>query len=335
MSIKRPLILGIAALFLVLGLFLAFDGRVRWIERRQYLMGTLVAIQATDDEAITAAFQEIARVERLAAKGGESELARLNGKAPTEPVKVSDELFSLLEEALGYKGLTWGKFDIALGKLTDLWGFSGGQNQVQPRVPSPEEIGGLLGDREVVLDKDKQTVKLGPNAELDLGGIAKGYAVDRAIQILKDRGVKAALVDAGGDIRGYGGRSGKFFSQRPFRIAIQHPRVEGEILGIVELSGDRAIATSGDYQRYFIQDGVRYHHILDPATGRPARSCISVTILAPTARAADALATGVFVLGPQRGMELIERLPQVEGIIVSSEGRIFKSSGLADLNLEY
>jgi len=335
MGSKKPLLLGLAALLLALGLSLAFDGGGRWITRRAYLLGTLVEIAAPDDGAITAAFQEIARVERLTAKEGEGELARLNREARGRPVKVSDELFALLEEARKYKELTAGKFDISLGKLVDLWGFGEGATKAPSHVPSAGEIARLLKGREIVLDKAKRMVQLGPNAELDLGGIAKGYAVDRAIQVLKDYGVKAALVNAGGDIRIYGMRPGRFFSRFPFRIAIQHPRDEAKILGIIKLKGDRAIATSGDYERYFIQDGIRYHHILDPATGRPARGSISVTITAPTALEADALATGVFVFGPKLGMELIERLPEVEGIIVDPEGKIYKSSGLADLELRY
>jgi thiamine biosynthesis lipoprotein len=332
MGSKKPLLLGTIALLLALALLLFFNGDVRWIERRAYLLGTLVEIEAPIDKAITAAFQEIARVEWLTSKS-KGELAQLNREAHERPVEVLEELFALLEEALKFKDLTSGKFDISLGKLVDLWGF--GSEEETPRVPAMEEIARLLAGREIILDRAKRTVKLGPNAELDLGGIAKGYAVDRAIQVLKDYGVKAALVDAGGDIRILGSRPGKFFSHRPFRIAIQHPRAETKILGIIKLEGDRAIATSGDYERYFVQDGVRYHHILDPATGRPAQGCSSVTIIAPTALEADALATGIFVLGPERGMELIERLPEVEGIIVTTEGKIYKSSGLADLELEY
>ncbi|MFQ6090053.1 MAG: FAD:protein FMN transferase, partial [Candidatus Bipolaricaulia bacterium] len=268
MSTKRPLFLGLVALLLASTLFLLFDGGGRWITRRAYLMGTLVEIGAPDDGAITAAFQEIARVERLASKEGEGELARLNREALSGPVQVSEELFALLEEARRYKELTAGKFDVSLGKLVDLWGFG---SQETPRVPTAEEIAPLLSGREVILDKERRTVQLGPNAELDLGGIAKGYAVDRAIQVLKECGVKEALVDAGGDIRVLGSRTGRFFSHRPFRIAIQHPRDEAKILGIIKLKGDRAIATSGDYERYFIKNGVRYHHLLDPATGQPAR----------------------------------------------------------------
>lgn len=341
MGSRRPLLLGLAVLLLALGLFLAFDGDGHWIDRRAYLLGTLVEIQAPDDRAITAAFQEIARVERLTSpvpvlrgKEGEGELVQLDRTAHARPVEASKELFALLEEALKFRELTSGRFDISIGKLVDLWDF-GEEGEVPQQLPPAGEIAGLLNNREVVLDKVKRTVELGPNAELDLGGIAKGYAVDRAIQVLKDHGVKEALVNAGGDIRILGSRPGRFFSHRPFRIAIQHPRDETKILGIVKFSGERAIATSGDYERYFIKDKIRYHHILNPATGRSARGCISATIIAPTALEADALATGVFVLGPKQGMELIERLPEVEGIIVDPQGKIYKSSGLVDLKLEY
>lgn len=307
-------------------------------------MGTLVEVQAGGpkarvEEAITAAFREIARIERMMSPSGEGELAQLNARAHSRPVRVSFELFQLLERSMDYHELTGGKFDITLGKLLELWGFSSSfgepeEAQSPPQQPPPlEAIKAVLTERWLKLDREKRTVQLGPNAKLDLGGIAKGYAVDRAIEVLREHGVRAALVNAGGDIRVLGRRPG-LLNSRPFKIAIQHPRAEDEILGIVELT-DRAIATSGDYERYFVADGVRYHHILDPATGWPAQGCISVTVIAPTALEADALATGVFALGPEQGLALLERLPQVEGIIVTSEGQILKSEGLRELELGF
>ena len=329
---KNSVILAAIALGIVA--FLLISRPEAPIVRREYLLGTLVEIKAWGrkaDAAVTAAFQEIARIERLMGRHGRGELARVNGEAHGKPIPVSEELFALLEAAEEYRGLTLGAFDITLGKLIDLWGFSDEQKPRRP--PEQAEIEALLHDRWLRLDEEKRTIELGPNAELDLGGIAKGYAVDRAIAVLKEHGVEAALVDAGGDIRVLGGRP-SFLHRRPFRIAIQHPRAADKILGVVELT-DKAIATSGDYERYFIHNDVRYHHILDPATGWPARGCISVTIIAPTALEADALATGVFVLGPERGLELINKLPGVEGIIVGPEGRIYKSSGLQGLKLEF
>jgi len=290
--------------------------------------------KARVEEAIAAAFREIARIEQMMSPTGEGELARLNAEGRSRPVRVSPELFQLLERSLEYHELTEGKFDITLGKLVELWGFGEGAQSPPRRPPPPEAIEALLTGRWLKLDREEGTVQLGPTTELDLGGIAKGYAVDRAIEVLQKYGVQAALVNAGGDIRVLGGRPG-LFGSRPFRIAIQHPREEGEILGIVELEGGQAIATSGDYERYFIYNGVRYHHILDPATGLPAWGCISVTVIAPTATEADALATGVFVLGPERGLALIEQLPQVEGIVVTPEGQILKSSGLRELELKF
>lgn len=335
LPVALPL-LALVGLIALAFLFLFLSQPGAPVVRREYLLGTLVEIRAWGhgaDDAITAAFQEIARIDRLMGRHKGGELERVNQEAHGRPVRVSAELFALLEEAGKYKELTSGKFDITLGKLIDLWGF-GDNDEREPEHPPPQtEIEALLHDRWLKLDGENRTVELGPSAELDLGGIAKGYAVDRAIAVLKEHGVEAALVNAGGDIRVYGGRPG-FLHRRPFRIAIQHPRAEDKILGVVELS-DKAIATSGDYERYFIHNGVRYHHILDPDIGRPAQGCISVTVIAPTATEADALATGVFVLGPERGLKLLNELPEAEGIIVDPEGKIYKSAGLQGLELEF
>jgi thiamine biosynthesis lipoprotein len=163
---------------------------------------------------------------------------------------------------------------------------------------------------------------------IDLGGIAKGYAVDAAIRVLKEKNVESAMVNAGGDIYVLGRKHGK-----PWRIGIRHPRRGGEILGIVEVE-DKAIVTSGDYERYFFSEGKRYHHILNPKTGYPANECQSVTIVAKKATIADGLATGVFVLGPREGMDLVESLEEVEGVIVNKEGEMSVSSGLVS-KIEY
>jgi thiamine biosynthesis lipoprotein len=220
------------------------------------------------------------------------------------------------------------------------------------RIPSPQELQPLVEEpREIMLDTAAKTGWLSsPNIEVDLGGIAKGYIVDRVVEILKKHELDSALVDAGGNIRVFTLHSRKVLwweDRRPFRIAVQHPRDEQKILGILEIWGDRALATSGDYQRCFFADAlgnifpcryadepdkIRYHHIMDPKTGRPARGLISATIVAPTAMEADALSTAVFVLGEEKGLALIESLPDVEGILVTDDGRIVTSSGLRAAN---
>jgi thiamine biosynthesis lipoprotein len=160
----------------------------------------------------------------------------------------------------------------------------------------------------------QQLHKASPQLQLDLGGIAKGYAVDRAVAILKQHGVANAAVNAGGDMYLLGQRP-----ERPWRIGIQHPREEKGVLETVQIS-NRAVVTSGDYERFFEKDGVRYHHIFDPQTGIPARECQSVTIITDSVALGDALATAVFVLGPKAGLTLLEQFPQAEGLVIAADG---------------
>jgi thiamine biosynthesis lipoprotein len=161
-----------------------------------------------------------------------------------------------------------------------------------------------------------------PGMVIDLGGIAKGYAIDRGIEVLRERGVTMALMNAGGDLRCLGTKA----DGTPWRIGVQNPREKTSIVGVIKVS-DGAVATSGDYERYFLQDGVRYHHLLDPATGMPARACQSVTIVAQTAEMADVMATAVFVMGPERGLAFIRDHPDIEGMIIRADGEMLFSEG--------
>jgi thiamine biosynthesis lipoprotein len=177
--------------------------------------------------------------------------------------------------------------------------------------------------RTIHVNEEASTVMLGKvGMRIDLGGIAKGYAVDRAFEILISKGYRNVIVNAGGDIRAGGKKA-----RGPWVIGIQDPRDRSRLLttfDAVEIS----IATSGDYERYFVEDGVRYHHLLNPFTGLPARQCRSVTILTEDTLSADGLATAVFVMGPTRGLRLIEAIEGIEGLIVSADGRIIQSNGL-------
>jgi thiamine biosynthesis lipoprotein len=309
---------------LVFAVFLNGCGQ-RAFKQSRLLMGTLVEVtvvsrdQVQANKAIETAFQEMSRIEHLLSiYQKESPISMINNLAGDQTVMVGSEVFQILKEAIGYGKLTSGAFDLSIGPLTSLWNFG------QGHLPSKDEIAPkllLVDYRDVILNEGGGVRFGGAGMAIDLGGIAKGYAVDRAIEVLKANGISRAMVNAGGDIRGIG---------RIWRIGIQHPRETNSILGIIRLK-DEAVATSGDYQRYFIKDGVRYHHIIDPRTGWPAMGCMSVSIIAKEAAMADALATGCFVLGPKLGMELIESLPQVEGIIVTSEGKGLTSSGLAKI----
>ncbi len=333
-------------------------------KRKELLMGTVVEIVAYGEgsqEAVASAFAEIGRVDSLMSNYiKDSELAELNSKAGKEGVVLSEDTFYVIKKALEYSELTDSAFDVTISPLVKLWGFeedstAKGEGSLPPetkriswkdklasifqrpssegedehwKVPKEEDIlrlKKLVNYRDIIIvDENRREIKLARSGTgIDLGGIAKGYAVDRACEILRAHNIEYALVNAGGDIRVLGGKP----DGKPWRIGIQHPRYSDSVLDVVEVK-DKVVVTSGDYERYFIVDGRRYHHILDPGNGYPASRCMSVTIVTNSALKGDALATGVFVLGPEKGMELIERLPEVEGLIVASEGNIEVSSGL-------
>jgi thiamine biosynthesis lipoprotein len=240
----------------------------------------------------------------------------INGRAGLEDVRVSGELLSLLVQAVEVSRETGGAFDVTVGPLVALWQFD-----VGGKVPAPEDLElalGLVDYRGLDLDVKESTVGLAAGGmKIDLGGIGKGFAVDRAANLLLEEGVENAIIDAGGDLRLLGSRPGKDF----WRIGIRHPRDPARLLVSLDLA-DRAVVTSGDYERFFMAGGKRYHHLLDPATGLPAEGCQSVTVVAGDTASADAYATAAFVLGPRRGLELLRRLPGVEGIIVDREGGV-------------
>jgi thiamine biosynthesis lipoprotein len=218
-----------------------------------------------------------------------------------------------------YSALTSGAFDVSIRSLSALWGGKGKLKEI-PEAREIEEKLPLVNYKNIILDERNQTVEFKKKSmALDLGAIAKGYALDRAIKVLQGKGIKEALINVGGDIRVIG--------ERRWKVGLQHPRKENEFLTVIKLK-NRAIATSGDYQRYFIKECKRYHHIINPETGYPALECMSVTIIGPEAILVDVLATGVFILGPGKGMKLVESLKDVEGIIIDSQGRVLSSSGL-------
>ncbi len=291
----------------------------------RFLMDTTVVIKAVGPDsqnAVNEAFAEIERVENLFSRHKTtSDIARINQNAG-QWVTVSREVFELAEKAIYYGQLSSGAFDVSIGRILDIWGFGNGLNQ----IPSEVEIDKAkqyVDFNQIELDTKNQRMRIPLGMVLDFGGIAKGYAVDMCRQILLNKSITSAMISAGGDIYAIGFKEENI----PWRIGIQHPRKSTDILAIINLS-DKAVVTSGDYERYFIKEGARFHHIIDPGTGRPTEDLISVTIIANSATDADALSTAVFVLGQTKGAELIEKLKGVEGLIVDAEGEIWVSSGL-------
>ncbi|MDR4459907.1 MAG: FAD:protein FMN transferase [Nitrospirales bacterium] len=314
-----------------LTLFLAgCQGTPHLVKRSQMLMGTVVFVTAVGaDERIAqraakAGLDEIRRLEELLSTWiPTSELSQVNAAAGRESIQVSQETFDVLMQSLKMAELTQGAFNIALGPAVNAWNVSG-----EGQVPPQEDLEALRPQIElsnVQLDETTRSVWLRrPGMSIDVGGIGKGYAADLAVKVMRTTGATAGVVALSGDIKTFG----RMPDAQRFVFGIQHPRKEqGEVLGRIELE-DEAVSTAGDYQRYFMRDGVRFHHILDPQTLHPARGCQSVTIIAKEGVMADGLDTGIFVMGPDQGMALIESLPDVEGVIVDQEGTVLVSSGL-------
>ena len=312
----------------------------------QMLMGTFCRIQLwceskqTAQAALDAAFKVLDEIEnQMSTYRDDSELSVVNRRAAQEPVRVSIETYNLLALALEYSRMTEGAFDITVAPLLDLWK----QTAQQGRVPSEEELSEVwekVGYRKLILSAGQQTVFFSVEGmEINVDAIAKGYAVDRALAALRGPGVKSALVDIGGEIACFGG---------------DHPR-QNWIVGIQDLFSeengnplsqrvrwklslqDCSIATSGNYRQYVTIGGQRYSHIIDPRSGKPAEKLPSVTIIAPRTESADALATAVSVMGPEKGLALIESLAETEAFLVtgtSEELIIHRSSGFEKFEIK-
>ncbi|MFZ9887662.1 MAG: FAD:protein FMN transferase [Myxococcota bacterium] len=264
------------------------------------------------------------RLERLTDEVGEdSVIRRINEAAGKEPVEVSAELYALIELALGFSEHTSGAFDPTFAALSGLWRFDGDTSVVPSQADIDARVG-LIDWRRVKLDEQKRSVFLEQEGmRLGLRGIVKGYAVDQAVNRLKDLGVQNFIIKTGGEIYVSGNPGGGYR-----KVGLPDPRA-AKNYALIDVR-NRALNTSSDNERYFVRDGVRYHHIIDPDTGRPASQCRSVSVISVDATSADALSTAVFVMGPKEGLALVERLAGVEAVIIDSENQVHLSSGLSE-----
>jgi thiamine biosynthesis lipoprotein len=250
-----------------------------------------------------------------------SEVSLVNAKAADGPMRISKELFDLLTTAKEYSVITDGAFDITYASVGYMYDF---RKHIHPDESQIGKALPAVNFRHVLLDSKNQTVQFSQKGvRIDLGGIAKGYSVDRGIEILKARGFTRAYVSAGGDSRIIGDRFGK-----PWMVGIRDPRKgAGEVITRIPLV-DAAISTSGDYERYFEENGVRYHHIIDPRTGHSASKVRSATIIGPYATRTDGLSKTAFVLGPEKAMEIYNRIDDIDAIIVKLDGTVIYSKGI-------
>jgi len=299
-----------------------------WLDRvEDGIMGTRIHVELWADDpakgqaAIEAVLDEMRRVdESMSTYKSTSEVSMVNARAAQGPVKISAELFDLLNTALDYSRVTDGAFDITYASVGYLYNF---RKHIHPNEKEIEAALPGVNYRHVVLDPKEHTVRFTqPGVRIDLGGIGKGHSVDRGIALMQGRGIAHALVTAGGDSRIIGDRFGK-----PWVVGIRHPDRKDEVIARIPLE-DAAISTSGDYERYFDEDGVRYHHIIDPGTGHSASKVRSATIIGPTATRTDGLSKTAFVLGPERALEIYNRLDDIDAILVTPDGRVLYSKGL-------
>ena len=317
-------------------LLLGFNAQAKWVEHTFTTMGTRAHLEFWLDIEANKSLDEKVVVEQVIAEMNRldnslspyienSELSLVNREAGKQAVNISNELFSLLVSADHISSLSNGAFDITYASIGYRYDY---RNKIRPQQGDIKDALSAIDYKSILLDKDNSTVKfdntLAANNEIriDLGGIAKGYAIQKCIQILKSLGIKHALMSAGGDTALLGDRHG-----RPWLVAIKHPRSDSKNVVHIPLS-DEVISTSGDYERYFIEEGKRYHHIINPITGDSARKVVSVSVIGKDATYVDALSTTVFVKGLKEGMALIDSLAGYEAIIIDNNQRLHFSKGL-------
>jgi len=308
-----------------------FDERAHaqgWMRREEAIMGTAIGVElwcenrAQGDAAIEAVLAEMHRIDRaMSPYKPDSELSRINREAASGPVEVSEEMVRLLLRAADFSLLSGGAFDVTYAAIGHLYDY---RARVKPTAEKIEQARAAVGYRFLELDARRSTVRFAkPGMRIDLGGFAKGHAVDNAAAMLRSLGIRHANVSAGGDSRVVGDRRG-----RPWTIGIRDPRRAGEVVAVLPLE-DVSISTSGDYERYFDDGGERCHHLIDPVTGRSPKGVRSVTVLADDGLTSEAMSKTVFVLGVSRGLRLVEAMPGVDAVIVDADGRLHYSSGLA------
>jgi len=298
-----------------------------WLHEDADVMGTRISVElfhpdeSVAQQGVDAVIAEMHRIDNNMSPWIEaSELARLNRDAAEKPVTVSREFFDLIERSLSFSRMTGGAFDITFASVGFLYDYREG---IRPDDRQRQQATALINYLNLQLDHTDSTIHYSkPGVRIDLGGIAKGHAVDRSIALLQSLGIEQALVTAGGDSRTVGERWG-----RPWNIGVRHPDDADKLVAVIPLQ-DVAVSTSGDYQRYFDEDGVRYHHIINPDSGDSARGLRSATIIGPDATTTDALSTSVFVLGLKKGMDLVNRLPGIDAILVDAHGRLHYSNEL-------
>ncbi len=276
------------------------------------------------DEYMERAISEIERIEQLISSWRpDSETSSINKAAGIHPVKVSEELFSLLQRCIQLSKITSGAFDITYAAMDRIWKFDGTMTQ----MPSAREVAASVknvGYQNMVLNEGKRTVFLQKEGmKIGFGAVGKGYSADKAKSLLQESGVKGGIINASGDLTVWGEQP----DEKPWMVGITNPLNKNKVFSWFPIS-DGAVVTSGDYEKFVVLDGKRYSHIIDPRTGYPTHGLVSVTVFAPKAELADALSTAIFVMGTEVGIDLVEQIDGVDCVIVTGEGDILKSGNI-------
>jgi len=288
---------------------------------------TITVVSASEDEAdkaIDAAFSEIEKIEKLSDfYSPQSEITLINRESGRSYVRVSPDILEMLKKALYVSENTGGAFDITIGPVTSLYDF---HKKIKPADHAIKSALHFVNYHNLLLDKNNSSAFLREKGMIvDLGGIAKGYTADKTVELLKQQGIHAGLVAVAGDIKAFGLKP----DGTSWKIGIKNPDPKSagdDVIATIELT-DMAISTSGDYERYFILDGKKYHHIIDPKTGYPAPSCRSVSVIAKNGVFTDSFATGIFVLGPEKGSKVLEKMG-FDGVIIDNRGKIYVTPGI-------
>ena len=311
---------------LILVIHLALVGCTdREYSEKRVLMGTIFEIKVycknskKAKDSIDAAFKDIDRMENLfSVYKPESDVSVLNA---TGVYQVSEEVMELTKLSVHYSSITGGAFDITVLPLISMWKSASKSGKI-PSDSEVEECMKLVGSGKINIDEKNQKIYFPKRGmKIDFGGIAKGYAVDRAVKLLKQNGIHTGLVNAGGNIA--------VFGSREWRISVRNPDKTGDDITVLTMR-DLSVATSGDYERYFFLDKKKISHIINPFTGYPAEGVLSVTVVTENPASADVLSTAVFVLGPVKGVELIEKLCNAECLVIDGKGVIYRSAGFSD-----
>lgn len=327
--------LGICVIIIILFIFSKLIAKYKRSQeiheavRSCYVLGTLINLRAygnAPETAIEEAFEKLNDIDdKMSAFKENSEISKINSGAGVKAESVSNDTYFVVKKALEYSKILEGTFDPTIRPLVKLWGIGTKQEKI-PKEVEIENALEFVNYNDVLLEEKNNSIILRKeNQALDVGGIAKGFAADEVRNIFIKHKVKSALIDLGGNIFALGNK----IDNTPWRVGIQNPfKPRGEFIGILNVV-NKSIVTSGNYERYFIKDGRRFHHIIDPKTGYPSKSkIISATIVSNDSIDGDGLSTGIYILGVEKSLRIIESIEGVEAILVTEDKKVYTTSGI-------